>query len=305
METFFARHTSDLDVDDVWVNQLWEEHRIAVHFPEWPDGTRTGMRRDVDNESTDPRDHPSGGAKAMRALNSIASSGGYVCAVYRTREECLVGKVLPGTPIEPLAAEWRRSSYDNPPRPAALKTLRLVQARVVHPVDHAVLLVGRPIRGTIMRWHAARDTVEALAEGRELPLRLDRLSPDQQEVLVAEFLRTPAAAAAGLPQLAHLLLPTGRTLKDLDILGLATDGRPLCVQVTHHPLKAAEWKVDRLLAYAAGSNAHLLLFCRGAQSGVHRGVRVYPIESAFDAFRKSAGGEAWLARAIRGPLSGT
>lgn len=299
METFFACHTRQLDVDEHWIKRLWKERRIAVHYPELKDGSRHPVR---DNDSTDPSDHPPGAARrVMNALNALAKDGGYVCAQYRGFEPCLLGKVLPGTDIEHLTAAWRRSSYD-PPRPAALKTLTLEQTVELSPAKHALLLVGRPPHTTLSRWHKAGDTVRLLVEGEELPIGLDRLTPKQQEILCSEFLRLTAVEMMGLPRLTHLLLPPGGSFKDLDILGVATDGRLLCAQVTHSGLAAAAWKVKRLAHYADESGAHVLLFCRTPGITKVGSVLVCPIDDAFEVFRASEGGEAWLTRALHGSL---
>lgn len=299
METFYACHTGKLDVDEHWIERLWGERRIAVHYPELKDGSRDPVR---DNDSTDPADHPPGAARnVMKALNLLATNGGYVCAKFRGIEPCLLGKVLPGSDIEPLSAEWRRSSYD-PPRPAALKTLRLEQVTELSPAKHALLLVGRPPHTTLSRWPSAGDRIRSLVEGHEQALDLDRLTTKQQEVLCSEFLRLPDAESLGLPRLAKLLLPPGGTLKDLDIIGVAADGRLLCAQVTHSDLGAVAWKVKRLAHYADESGAHVILFCRTAGISKVGPVLVCPIDTAFDVFRASEGGEAWVVRALHGAL---
>jgi hypothetical protein len=38
METYFARHTEALDVDQWWIDRLWDARRFAVHYPEDCDG---------------------------------------------------------------------------------------------------------------------------------------------------------------------------------------------------------------------------------------------------------------------------
>ena len=220
-----------------------------------------------------------------------------MCAHYRGRESCLIGRVEPGSTIEPLEAQWRCTDFPGG-RIAALKTLRLIDVREVAPEDHAVILVGRPIRGTFMRWPSARDTIANLVEGRPLTFQLDRLSPRQHEVLCAEFLRLPDAEAMGLPTLRHLVLPTGRTMKDLDLVGVATDGRRLLAQVTLDRLENVGWKVQRLLAYGGDGTTHLILFCRVDGDRAEGPVLIRSIDAAYDAFIASPGGCAWMAAAL-------
>ena len=144
----------------------------------------------------------------------------------------------PNSKIELLNGKWGgRSGLQG--RAAVLKTLRLSNVKLVDPVDYAVLAVGRPRQGTIMQWHLAGKTVENLVPGRRSKPQLSDLAPSQQEILCSEFLRLPEAASLGLPRLAHLLLPTGRTMQDIDIDGIATDAKRLLAQVTFSPLEIA------------------------------------------------------------------
>jgi hypothetical protein len=62
--------------------------------------------------------------------------------------------------------------------------------------------------------------------------QLSDLSPSQQEILCSEFLRMPEVESRGLPRLVHLLLPPGKTMRDIDIVGTAADGKRLLAQVT-------------------------------------------------------------------------
>ena len=78
MTTYFSRHTEVLDVDNETRQRLWEEGRIAIHFP-----TDKRGEQPEDSSSVDPVDY-SGlpGHSAMKALARLAAEGGYVCAQY-------------------------------------------------------------------------------------------------------------------------------------------------------------------------------------------------------------------------------
>lgn len=148
MDTYFIRHTADMDIDDATRDYLWRERKIAIHFP-WT------AKGDVskDSSSLNPDDYERSAKRAIRALRRLAETGGYVCAQHYPRAECMVGFVKPDSKIELVRGKWGDRTNDAG-RTAVLKTLQLTKVRLVEPLDYAVLLVARPRQGTIMRWPA-------------------------------------------------------------------------------------------------------------------------------------------------------
>ena len=65
-----------------------------------------------------------------------------------------------------------------------------------------------------------------------------------------------------IPVLEHLLLPVGRTLKDIDIYGFTRSGKELFAQVTNYSLEneGINEKIQSLLDYSS-RDAELVLFC--------------------------------------------
>ena|SRR5215210_7676338 len=94
------------------------------------------------------------------------------------------------------------------------------------------------------------------------------LSDAEQEAACAEFLRERRAERLELPILKRLLLPVGRSMKDVDAYGLTEHGNYLYSQVTHHraDIAKAKDKAGRLGEYAgcAPGGASLVFFCRGS-----------------------------------------
>ncbi|HEY4270990.1 MAG TPA: hypothetical protein VGM65_03225 [Candidatus Udaeobacter sp.] len=293
MDTYFIRHTADMDIDDDTRDYLWRERKIAIHFPWVKDGDNS-----KDTSSLNPEDYKSSDKRAIRALLRLPDTGGYVCAQHYPREECMLGFVKPQTKIELFRGKWgHRNKMAR--RTAVLKTLQLTKVRLVKPLDYAVLLVGRPRQGTIMRWPLARKVVENIVEGRATKLRLGDLSYRQQEILCSEFLRLDDAVSFSLPRLVHLLLPPGRTMRDIDITGLADDRKMILGQVTYSSLSAANWKIQRLLPYQDPDRVHLILFCACDAPTNQDGVIVFPIERAFTTFTASRLGKLWLRKRAR------
>ncbi|MFY9233187.1 MAG: hypothetical protein WAO58_01880 [Fimbriimonadaceae bacterium] len=288
MNTYFARHTIEIDIDGDTRASLWDQRKVAIHFPDalvqWPE---------EDSTSLDLKDYVGcRGMRAMKALVELAQSGGYVCADHYPHKEVLVGVVEPGTPIELVHGKWgNRNNWAG--RAAVLKTLQLTRTSVVEPSAHAVILVGRPRQGTLMKWPRAGKVIENIVEGRTDGCSLSDLSPDQQEIICSEFLRTPDAAAMGLPTLARLLLPVGRTMKDIDIAGLASDGSRIYAQVTFSGGKTSLNKINKLRDYAAG-RCHLILFCECEKPTMWGSIHAIPLSLVYDSFCESDLGAAWL-----------
>lgn len=288
MNTYFARHTANLGVDDATRQLLWDRNVVAIHFP--GDG-------DADTTSLDPEDYDGPGRTAMRCLAKIAKAGGYVCAEHHGHDEVQLGSIPPDSRIELLRGMWGSHSGRRG-RTAILKSLTLTSVKKVSPADYAVLLVGRPRRGTLNPWRSAGSRVECLVEGRPVDRALASLFERQQETLCNEFLRTSEAAALSLPTLASLALPVGRTMKDLDIIGLATDGKPIFAQVTFSKPDAVQWKLKRLRRYDNGHGCYLLMFCDTQEVHRDEGVILIPLNIVFTKFTNTEPGARWLDYAL-------
>lgn len=185
MKTYFARHKWELDLDDDARRMLWDGHHIAIHFPE----DKRGMRQE-DSSSINPDDYDRPGRIAMRALVELAKNGGYVCAEYLGHDYVQVGRIEPGSKIELLNGKCgKRCGREG--RTAILKSLQLLDVKYVKPLEYAVIFVGRPRRGTLMRWHTCGTLIKDLVENNSSTSDSAGPSPDQQEILCSEFLRFP------------------------------------------------------------------------------------------------------------------
>ncbi len=288
MDTYFIRHSSLLDISDATRQRLWDERLIAIHYPE--DGNGEWVEA-ADNESLDPADYCGHAKQYMSALHRLATDGGYVCAQYFGQTELLIGTVPANTGLALLRGEWGSSQ-----RIAALKTVHLTNAKTLHPRDHSVIAASRPRQGTISRWHAVGDAVAAIIEQRVQPLSWGLLSSARQEVGCSEFLRLPEASQLGLPRLQSLLLPVGRTLKDVDFVGISTDGKRVFAQVTssllHHAIDNG--KLDSLRQFVDPDKAHVVLFCSCDAPSVQAGIHIVPVEEVFRALNSLEWGQHFL-----------
>jgi len=292
MTTYFVRHTEKLVIDASTRDRIWDERRIAIHFPEHANGGRG----ETDNTSLDPNDYADQESRqSVRALVTLAREGGYVCAEHLAehprRERVQVGWVSPGSAVDLLEGRW---ALDLPPRTAILKTIRLKRAQPLEAADAAVALVGRPRRGTIRCWHLCKNRIQDIVDGIKRELALGDLMPYEQETMCAEFLRMPEALQLGLPRLAHLLLPVGRTMKDVDIIGIGSDGRKILCQVTFFNEVESSEKLKSLKSFSGGDNHRPIFFCNTTSFLDCDDVYLVPLQKIFDSFKATTSGRLWL-----------
>jgi len=293
VDTYYIRHTETLDIDDATRQALWDEHRIAIHYPHGKDN----KLHKRDNASLALEDYPSRARRAMRSLKQLAKDGGYVCAQYFQHGECIVGYIKPASTIELTRGRWG-SSNDLNGRQAILKSLRLEKVKFVNPCDSTAILVGRPRQGTIMRWRRAGQTIENIVRGKRTSPSLGDLSFDQQEIMCSEFLRSESAVQLGLPKLAHLLLPPGRTMKSIDIWGISGAGNMIFSQVTYLELEQCRTKLNALLEYKDADRNVLILFCNCLELKSEDGVTIVPLRTVYDTFVASPTGKFWIERSL-------
>jgi hypothetical protein len=287
VNTYFARHTENLTIDDESRLALFNAQRIAIHYPCLSDDSLG----DDDNASLLEVDYPPNGRRALRALKRLAYEGGYVCAEHFQQTKVQIGWIAPESSIELVNATWHPLSLC-PKRRAVLKTLALKKVRILSAIDSAVVLAGRPRMGTLQRWEACGSRIEHLVEGTHSQLSLSDLLSYEQETMCAEFLRTTEAETMGLPRLANLLVPIGRTMKDVDILGIASDGEKIACQVTFSTLGAAGSKVNALKPYV--SKHRPICFCNETDNSLVDGAHIVSMQRVFDIFTSTASGIRWL-----------
>jgi hypothetical protein len=250
--TYFIRHTAAMDIEATALSSLWSSHTIAIHYPH-----DKQHALGIENmRSLDPDDYGGSARSAMRALVALAKTGGYVCAQYYGHHNALVGCVEPDSTIDLLECKWGdRNRLSG--RRAVLKTLQLNRVLEIDPSHSVAILAGRPRQGTLMKWPNAGKSIENYVEGKLASSGgSSDLLPHQQEVACCEFLRLPESDRFELPRLVCQLMRTGGTMKDIDICGLASDGKKIFAQVTHHTLSDAKWKLDRLRPYIALGDSH-------------------------------------------------
>ncbi|MFC2173767.1 hypothetical protein ACFLU6_14240 [Acidobacteriota bacterium] len=287
MYTFYARHR--MDISQETYDLLWNSRYVAIHYPQSKHSTGG-----EDTTSIDPDDYKGTPKQALKALLELGEDGGYVCAEYSGVNSCLLGKVNPKTGVELLRGKW--DTY--PDKTAILKAVKMAFAQEVPPSDYAVIMAGRPRQGTLQHWWNAGRAIECIVDGREPQRNVASLHPSQQEVLCSEYLLSDLPLRVGVPQLAHHLLPVGRCLRDLDILGITSSGDRLFAQVTYKSFEKATQKLNALKLYGQSSSDVLVMFCRNDGVKNIDGIYIVSIDFVFDKFCSAPTGKLWLEKSL-------
>lgn len=196
--------------------QLFEKGQVAVHYQ--------------DIASVDLNRYNEYSQKFIRKFVELAKEGGYICANYPPIKRMLIGKVLPNSEI--------RFDSDSP----ILKRLTLSEWKPVDQEMRVRFLVCAPTRATLSRWKIIGSRLEDLVKKRRCK-DWGSLLPYEQETICQEYLRAKH-------RLVHLLVPFGRSLEDLDIIGIGKVGDPIAAQVTFtQSVPKLEKKAQVLNAY--------------------------------------------------------
>lgn len=253
MDAVFVRHKMKSKPEIL--NELWSKRLIAVHFR--------------DERSTDPQNYGSAGKKALTKLWGYCESGAIVGADFREREihdkDMLVGEIEPGSKIEPK--EFGNYIY---------KVVQLKNCREISYLEYPLLEAIQPRQVTISNWPSAKKYLESIFKNKKPPFEVQSLAPSQLEVICYEYLRMKGI-------LEVLLLPIGRNLKDVDIVGINSKGEKIFAQVTHtYNSKEILKKIGRLKHYES-EGSHLIFFAPESQIQQNaNNVKYISIEDVFE-----------------------
>lgn len=285
-KTYFIRHSSALDVDAKTLQSIWDDDYVGIHYPRDTSGTFDKE----DSSSLDPTSYAGTAKSSLERLCRLASAGGYVFAAYRGQPGAKIGYVKPDSAVELFSGRWGAKN-NREGMEARLKVIKLDKAKNLSAEESISMKAVQPRQGTFCCWTKVGRRVEAMLNGIST-VELGGLTPDLQEVMCMEFLRSERARAHGLPVLRHTLVPVGRTLKDLDIFGVSESGRTLAAQVTYHKLGQADWKLRKLDHYSSSDTVY---FCRCDHPDSINGHIVFPIELVFKEFCESdEAGARWF-----------
>lgn len=281
----FIRHKPDTNrVQLTKIKELWDKQTIAIHYADIDstkadDYDKKAKEYKTEIQGMDPREKEEkgklaaaarNGAKALRLLQQFCDDGAIIGASYPklTPKQMIVGELKAGSRV-------RLDKFaDDDGKQVILKTAKLDNCEIVSYEDYPVLTI-QP-RGTINRWDR-KNVLSAIIERTGLPEKVDSLGTSQLEVVCYEYMRISG-------WLAGLLMPIGRTLSDIDIWGIDSDGNTVLAQVTHSEKDDIESKMERLKRRA--SNKATCYFFGGQEaksmlSGAHQHIKYVSIKKAF------------------------
>lgn len=244
------------------IDRLWDEGKIAIHFEDLP--------------STDEHNYNPPGRKALKRLKDYCNTGAIVGASYAGKsKDMLVGEIPPKSEVKLL--DFKKEDGSS----GWLKTVNLDNWHIVNIYQYPVLFSTRPRSVTLWSWDSVQEVLDSAIKGTAVPMKVKSLAPAQLEVLCYQYLLKHKLIYG-------LLWPIGRTLPDLDIVGLDSSGDYVASQVTQSssPQETKE-KIERLAKYSA---EHVKLYFFGAipnfnPDEVTSGIKYISIEDVFSDMR--------------------
>jgi len=233
-DVIFIRHKLGATKDDF--ERLWDNDIIAIHFY---------------NNGLDPDNYKDRTARnSLIRLIKYAKKGVLVVADYSMLYpgRFKIGEITEDTML-------KLEDFSNGER--EYKTVKLEKVKIFDYKDYPLLKAVQP-RGTISRWPSVHKYVNSIYYNKKLPLDVDFLHPSQLEVLCYEYLRNNIELNGY--KMEFLLLPIGRTLFDVDIVGINNIGKKIYAQVTHKKINTKHFaiKISKLANYKSKNN--LLVF---------------------------------------------
>ncbi|MCZ7402581.1 MAG: hypothetical protein O8C61_10205 [Candidatus Methanoperedens sp.] len=292
IQSYFIRHTKKLAISPMAILELCSQDLIFIHFPDCKKDDPTAK----DNESLESKDYKIPNAKSnMKIFNDLCEKGGIVWAEYDGENKIKIGFVPPGSKIK-LNKSYFWENEERKNKVAVIKTIQLHNVIKIEPKELMSLGVARPIQRTLGHWKKIKNKLHCIYNNKPLDSDFSSLIPEEQEVVCQEFLRYQKLFP-DIPKLNYLLLPPGRTMKDIDIYGLSNENKKIFAQVTYlekSETKKFKNKVAKLKKYLSTSNDnYLLFFCKCPELHKDGNILFIPI-SVVENWLKQPGQEYYL-----------
>jgi len=233
-DVIFIRHKLGATNEDL--EKLWNSNLIAIHF------SNNGKNPDKYNDKT--------ARNALKRMIKYGNKGVLVVADYSKLYpgRFKIGEIIKDTPI-------KLDYYSNDVR--EYKTIKMHHVKIKKFANYPLLKAIQP-RGTITGWPSVKEYINAIYNSENLPFNVNSLHPSQLEVICYEYLKNNSNLKEIMIE--FLLLPIGRTLFDIDIVGINNNGNKIYAQVTHKKINSDKFsnKIKKLANYK--SKDTLLVF---------------------------------------------
>ncbi|OGM12040.1 hypothetical protein A2Z22_01905 [Candidatus Woesebacteria bacterium RBG_16_34_12] len=293
--SYFIRHTEKLGISPEAILELYSKNLIFIHYP---DCKKTDPKTE-DKESLNPDDYKDPIAKSnIKRFKDLSINGGIVWAEYYGENNIKIGIVPPNSEIKLIKCyKWKNEKYPNRKnKVAVIKAIQIRDVKEIEPGKLMNLRVAQPRQRTFGRWWAIKNKLYCIHYKKQLESNFSNLSSDEQEVVCQEFLRNQKLFP-NIPQLNYLLLPPGRTMKDIDIYGLSNENKKIFAQVTYlekPETKDFKNKVANLKRYSSSSNDNYLLFFSRCPELLKHGNILYIPINVVENWLKQPGQEYYL-----------
>lgn len=265
---FFIRHTSVLEISQSDAMEMFEQGIIGIHYG--------SDYIDHPSELLDPNFYDENSAiRSMVYLTELAKTGGYIWSDYSSISKSLVGRVKPGSRVFLKEFSPTKNHEYFSKNKLYMKCIELDEPQEVEINKHLAMRARRPRQGTFVKWHKSLGNIEKIIQGKTTIEYWGDLTPDQQEILVYEYLRKFSSDEYHIK---HLLMPIGRTMKDVDIYGVNRFERQVFVQVTNS--REVQHKVEALKQYPG-----LLIYAGNVDTRIENGIKFINVEDIFNFFK--------------------
>ena len=272
---YFIRHTDQIEITRYGFERLYNEHLIGIHY--------SSRYKVYKGELLNPEAYDQNDAKrGLNYLIELGTNGGYVWSDYSPINKNVIGKIEPNTVVELIDfdVDPAKNSVDCKDGKLIMKCLRFSETKDIAEDKCLDLKARRPQQGTFVKWHKSYGKIKNIFDGNFSIRSWTDLTPDQQEILVYEYL---SHAESNKCHIHHLLMPIGRTMKDVDIYGVNKSRQKVFVQVTY--LQQDKTKIDALSKYKGTGN--LLVYAGDVEDKEEFGIVFMDVKKIFDWLNKN------------------
>ena len=268
----FIRHK--FSTSNSIIDELWDKKVIGVHY------------ENIDSfNSEDYKNLKESTRKTLKSIfdlmELIQEKGALVAADYKNvtnkdekkNKALLVGIIEKGAEKKSLWFTDKESGKEY-----CYKTMKMKETKEIYYEDYPILLSCKPRLTTMCQWHMMKNKLPSIYSGKPLLEEVTSLMASELEVICYEYLRNE--------KLTCLLLPIGRTLDDVDIVGLNEQGRKIFAQVTFSDKnKVIMKKTNQLLNNRRSEKTDLYFFgpeiIKTTVNGLNEKINFVSIETVF------------------------
>jgi hypothetical protein len=203
MTVYFIRHNWDGPQWTQVISTLFQANRVGVHFDE--------VQPPAD--PFDPNQYSEkAGRTAIRYLSQCSDEQALVVGAYRNHDRILIG-------LSEVNSKQALSING-----IQIKSLQLTNVRTITMDEFPLPFLIAPPFSTMVQWDKGTLAVNSFYFNQNPELAVDLLSPWHLEILAEKWLRR-----RGL--LTRKLYKTGKSMKDMDIVGISPHGRYVVAQI--------------------------------------------------------------------------